>query len=91
MAKSGLKLRLAEVRYFRGTTQEDVNRRWRELLHCQPQDLLRLCPEVEDQRLWLLRLETDLHLSLYRLLSLGGNREKELIVDRTEMRFPKLG
>ena len=41
------KLRLAEVRYFRGTTQEDVNRRWRELLHCQPQDLLRLCPALE--------------------------------------------
>lgn len=41
------KLRLAEVRYFRGITQEDVNRRWHELLHCQPQDLLRLCSPLE--------------------------------------------
>ena len=54
-------------------------------------NLFRFRPEIEDQRLWLLRLETDLHLSYNRLLSFGGNREKELIVDRTEMRFPKLG
>ena len=34
----------AEIRFLRGTTQEDVIRRRRELLHCTAQDLLDLCP-----------------------------------------------
>ena len=55
-----------------------------------PLHLLWLCPEVKNQGLWLLRLETDLHISLHRLLPFRRNREKELIVDCAEMRFPKL-
>ncbi|MGM9605397.1 MAG: insulinase family protein [Faecousia sp.] len=40
------KVRLAEVRHFKGTTQEDVLRCRGELLHCQAEDLLRLCPAL---------------------------------------------
>ena len=34
----------AEIRFLRGTTQEDVVRRRRELLRCTAQDILDLCP-----------------------------------------------
>lgn len=34
----------AEIRFLRGTTQEDVVRRRQELLHCTARDLLDLCP-----------------------------------------------
>ena len=40
------KVRLAEVRHFKGTTHEEVLRCRRELLHCQAEDLLRLCPAL---------------------------------------------
>ena len=37
------KIRLAQSRHFRGITQEEADRHRRELLHCQAEDLLRLC------------------------------------------------
>ena len=40
------KIRLAEIRHFKGTTQEDARRYRSELLHCQAKDLLRLCPAL---------------------------------------------
>lgn len=40
------KIRLAEVRHFRHTTPEDTRRFRAQLLHCQPEDLLRLCPAL---------------------------------------------
>ena len=40
------KIRLAEMRHFKGTTQEDALRRREQLLHCRAEDLLRLCPAL---------------------------------------------
>ena len=40
------KLRLAEVRHFRGISQEQVQRTRSQLLSCKADDLLRLCPAL---------------------------------------------
>ena len=40
------KIHLAEMRHFKGTTQEDALRRREQLLHCRAEDLLRLCPAL---------------------------------------------
>lgn len=40
------KIRLAETRYFKGITQEDILRHREQLLHCRAEDLLRLCPAL---------------------------------------------
>ena len=40
------KIRLAQSRHFRGITQEEADRHRRQLLHCQAEDLLRLCPAL---------------------------------------------
>ena len=42
------KIRLAELRHFKGTTQEDVRRIRAQLIGCTPEDLLRLCPALEE-------------------------------------------
>lgn len=41
------KLRLAELRHFRGIDQEEVSRRWQTLVNCQPEDLRALCSKLK--------------------------------------------
>ena len=41
------KIRLAETRHFRGTGTEEVRLRRRQLLECKAEDLLALCPALE--------------------------------------------
>lgn len=44
---AGERLAAAENRWFRGITEEDACRRWQELLHTTPAELLALCPALE--------------------------------------------
>ena len=41
------KLRLCELRYFRGTSREELRRRWKSLVSCQPEDLRSLCGRLK--------------------------------------------
>ena len=41
------KIRLGELRHFKGTTMEDVRRHRSELIGCTAEDLLSLCPALE--------------------------------------------
>ena len=42
------KIAAGEKRYLWGITQEDVDKRYHELIHTTPEDLLALCPILED-------------------------------------------
>ena len=48
LRNSEQKITLAERLYFRGKTQEDLNRAYRELLHTSREDLLAQCELLED-------------------------------------------
>ena len=41
------KLRVCELRHFRGTSQEELSRRWQQLVSCQPEDLRSLCTGLQ--------------------------------------------
>ena len=41
------KIRLGELRHFRGITQEEISRRWKSLVTCKPEDLRGLCPKLQ--------------------------------------------
>ena len=41
------KIRLCELRHFRGITQEEISRRWQTLVSCKPEELRTLCSKLK--------------------------------------------